>query len=156
MPKGGRRTGSEAALGVLSLCRFSQISLLFFFLFLPLAGSYTEGAQRLQEQRDGGARVESPFNQVTCFKSDEGGEKRLHDLVSERCSLQLALFMHAWGVGCTMQRARAELMKYDAMFKTKLFMFIPQVSQTIVDHHSLSRAVPPWHSPPLRTLSAGR
>lgn len=72
MPKGGRRTGSEAELGVLSLCRFSQISLLFFFSFSPLAGSYTEGAQRLQEQRDGGARVESPFNQVTCFEGDDG------------------------------------------------------------------------------------
>lgn len=35
-------------------------------------------------------------------------------------------------------------------------MFVPQVSQTIVDHHSLSRAVPRWRSPPLRTLSAGR
>lgn len=52
--------------------------------------------------------------------------------------------------------AQSEVMKYDATFKSKLFMFVPQVSQTIVDHHSLSRAVPRWRSPPLRTLSAGR
>lgn len=71
-------------------------------------------------------------------------ERDLHDLVWVQCSLvcsRLYLCMPAVPAAqCS--EAQAEVMKYAAMFKSKLFMFIPQVSQTIVDHHSLSWAVP--------------
>lgn len=71
-------------------------------------------------------------------------ESDLHDLVWVQCSLVCSRLYLCMPPVSAAQRseAQAEVMKYAAMFKSKLFMFVPQVSQTIVDHHSLSRAVP--------------
>lgn len=105
-----------------------------FLTFPPCfssAGCHTERAQWFQEQRNGSARVESPFNQVMVLELD------------------WCRFLCSW----TLWNAGG-----DWKSLTTLVFFSSNLlgSTDHRDHHSLSRAVPLWHSLPLRALSAGQ
>lgn len=124
-----RSQGLKAAVCELSLCSFAQSS-----SSLSSAGSYKEGTQRFQEQRDGSARIKSPFNQVQTTS--------LHDWYHFKCSQK---YWHA--------RDDFFLKLQNLSFFLYIYIFLG-----FTDHSRppLSRAVPNRRSPPLRTLSAGQ
>lgn len=152
MPKGGRRAGFRRPVCVAKpLPRFSQFCLL---LFLFVCSALQAAIRKeLNDFKSNEMEVHESSRHLTRYG---GSRKWLAWLGMGAVQFSFAAgFIYACR-RCRCSEAQAQVMKYAAIFKSKLFMFVPQVSQTIVDHHSLSRAVPRWRSPPLRTLSAGR